>query len=326
MGEAETEPVEEIVRARRGRERRGRKPVEGIWYPRWFWPSFSLPATAWLLVLFVLPFYAIVSVALGRLDPIFGTPEPVWNPLHWNYTAFRFVANQTFLIGGIFRPAFLRTFEYVGLATLLCLLIGYPVAYFIARHAGRYRSLLLVLLIAPFWISYLMRMLAWVNLLQTDGLVNRALVDLHLLGGPVNWLDGKAYTVVLGLAYGYIPYMILPLYASLDRIDRSVLEVARDLGAGRFAAFRRVTLPLSKQAILAGIVIVMLPMFGDYYTNDLLSASPRTSMIGNLINNTITSPLAGQAASMVVVLMLILILPMLYYLYATNRATRVDRA
>jgi ABC-type spermidine/putrescine transport system permease subunit I len=298
--------------------------VQGIWYPRWFWPSFSAPATAWLLVLFVLPFYAIVSVAFGRLDPIFGTPEPVWNPVHWTYGAFRFVANQTFLIGGIFRPAFLRTFEYVGLATLLCLVIGYPVAYFIARHGGRYRSLLLMLLIAPFWISYLMRMLAWVNLLQTDGLVNRALLDLHLLGGAVNWLDGKSYTVVLGLAYGYIPYMILPLFASLDRIDRSVLEVARDLGAGRFATFRRVTLPLSKQAILAGIVIVMLPMFGDYYTNDLLSASPRTSMIGNLINNTITSPLVGQAASMVIVLMLILILPMLYYLYATNRAARAD--
>ena len=168
-----------------------------------------------------------------------------------------------------------------------------------------------------------MRMLAWVNLLQGDGLVNRTLLDLHLIGGPVNWLDGKAYTVVLGLVYGYIPYMILPLYASLDRIDRSVLEAARDLGASRVVAFRRVTLPLSKQAILAGVVIVTLPMFGDYYTNNLLSASPRTSMIGNLIDNTISSPLVAQAASMVVVLMLLLILPMLYYLYATNRAARM---
>jgi ABC-type spermidine/putrescine transport system permease subunit I len=308
------------------RARRRRSAVEGVWYPRWFWPSFSIPATIWLLLLFLLPFYAIVSVAFGRLDPILGTAQPVWNPLDWNTTAFTFVLNQTFLIGGIFRPAFLRTLEYVTVATILSLLIGYPVAYFIARYGGRYRSLLLVTLIAPFWISYLMRMLAWVNLLQGDGLVNRTLLDLHLIGGPVNWLDGKSYTVILGLVYGYIPYMILPLFASLDRIDRSLLEAARDLGANRFAAFRRVTLPLSKQAILAGVVIVTLPMFGDYYTNNLLSASPRTSMIGNLIDNTISSPLVGQAASMVVVLMLLLLLPMLYYLYATNRATRTGTA
>jgi spermidine/putrescine transport system permease protein len=186
--------------------------------------------------------------------------------------------------------------------------------------------MLLIALIAPFWISYLMRMLAWVNLLLDDGLVNRALLKLHLISAPIAWLDGKAYTLVLGLVYGYIPYMILPLFAGLDRIDGSVLEASRDLGAGRIRTFLHVTLPLSRQAILAGCVIVMLPMFGDYYTNDLLSASPRTTMVGNLIDSSINSPLVTQAASLVVLLMLLLLLPMFYYLYVTNRANQVDRS
>jgi ABC-type spermidine/putrescine transport system permease subunit I len=307
------------------RRSRADSRVGGVWYPRWFWPTFAAPATLWLLVLFLVPFYTIVSVAGGTVDPIFGSPVPQWNPLHWNGTAFRFVLNQTFLRGGIYVPAFVRTFEYVGAALAICLLVGYPVAYFIARHGGRRKTLLLVGLIAPFWISYLMRMLAWVNLLQDDGLVNRSLVFFHLLGAPKHWLEGQAITVILGLVYGYIPYMILPLFGALDRIDRSLLEAARDLGASPARTFTRVTLPLSKQAILAGSVIVTLPMFGDYYTQDLLSGSPRTTMVGNLVDHAINSPFVTRAAALVVVMMVILIVPMLYYLYATARATREGR-
>ena len=114
-------------------------------------------------------------------------------------------------------------------------------------------------------------MLAWINLLQDDGWVNDVLLWVGILDAPRNWLDGRASSVILGLVYGYVPFMILPLYAFLDRIDRSLLEAARDLGASPFQAFRMVTLPLSMPAILAGIVIIALPMFGDYYTPDLLS-------------------------------------------------------
>lgn len=306
-------------RSRRAASAEGRG---GVWYPKAFWPSFASPATIWLLALFVVPFYTILSVAFGRVDPLFRTAVPVWNPLRWNSASIRFVLNQTFLRGGIYQPAFLRTLAYVTLALALCLLIGYPVAYFIARHGGRYKTALLVALIAPFWVSYLMRMLAWVNLLQDDGLVNRTLRSLHLVTSPPRWLQGQALTVILGLVYGYIPYMILPLYGALDRIDPSLLEAARDLGASPWRTFRRVTLPLSRQAILAGSVIVTLPMFGDYYTNDLLSASPRTTMVGNLIDRAINSPFVTQAASLVVLLMGLLLLPMLYYLYATAKAAR----
>ena len=155
--------------------------------------------------------------------------------------------------------------------------------------------------------------------------MNGVLSFLHITPHPINWLDGVPFTVVLGLVYGYIPYMILPLYGFLDRIDQSHLEAGRDLGANRFWTFVRVTLPLSKPGILASLVIVTLPMFGDYYTNNLLSASPRTTMFGNLLDNAMQSTGQGpEAAVLVLFLAFALFLPMLYYLRETNRA-RAER-
>ena len=288
-----------------------------------FWAGLALPGVVWLGVFFLLPFYVILCVAFGRVHPIFQTPRPEWNPLLWSTTAFEFVFEGLFSSGTAFQTVFLRTFVYVAIATALSLLIAYPVAYFIARFGGRWKGLLLVGLIAPFFISYLMRMLAWINLLQDDGWVNDVLVWIGILDEPRNWLDGRASSVILGLVYGYVPFMILPLYAFLDRIDRSLLEAARDLGASPFQAFRLVTLPLSTPAILAGIVIIALPMFGDYYTTDLLSQSPQTSMIGNQIFLYIRG---GQqipiGAALVVVLMLFLTVLMGYYLVSTARAHR----
>ena len=293
---------------------------------QWFWASFSLPGLAWLSLFFLVPFYVILAVAMGTVDPIFRFPVPVWNPLEWNTQAFELVLDE---LGPsqTYGTVFIRTTAYVAAAVALSLAIGYPVAYYIARHGGRWKGLLLLGLVAPFWISYLMRMLAWVNLLQEDGLVNRSLMWLNVLDAPRNWLDGRASTVILGLVYGYIPFLILPLYASLDRIDRNLLEAARDLGASRVQAFRRVTLPLSKAGILAGCVIVALPMFGDYYTPDLLSGSPKTSLIGNQINLYIRGgPQVTLGAALVVVLMVLLLVFMVYYLISTARLAReLDR-
>jgi spermidine/putrescine transport system permease protein len=266
------------------------------------------------------PFFVIVAIAFGRLDPIFLTPSPVYNPLHWGFGPFRDVISQIFASGSIYRAAFVHTLVFVGVASALCLLIGYPVAYFIARHAGRFKTLFLVAFIAPFWISYMMRMLAWINLLQPNGYVNRGLHALGLIDRPVLWLNGKPLTVIMGLTYGYIPYMILPLFGTLDRINVSTLEASRDLGAGQLHTFFRVTLPLSRQAILAGLVIVTLPMFGDYFTTTLLAGTRDTSMIGNLIVSSIGSSLVQTGASLVLILLVLLIFPMLYYLRETSRA------
>lgn len=298
--------------------------LSGVWASRglWrgFWPSFSAPATIWLLLFFVLPFYVILSVAFGGLDQIFLTATPVYNPLHWSFGPFHDVVSALATRQSIYQQTFVRTLVYVGIATSLSLLIGYPVAYFISRHAGRAKTFFLVAFIAPFWISYMMRMFAWVNLLQPQGYVNRILESLGILHEPRLWLNGKPSTVVMGLVYGYVPYMILPLYGMLDRIDRSTLEAARDLGGSQTRTFFRVTLPLSRQAILAGCVIVALPMFGDYFTQTLLASTRQTAMFGNLIVSSMDSSLVNQGASLVIILIAVLTIPMLYYLRSTNAA------
>ncbi|MGI8575472.1 MAG: ABC transporter permease [Egibacteraceae bacterium] len=287
----------------------------------WLWPAFAAPGLLWLILLFVVPFYAILAVAMGRIDPLFGLAQPVWNPLQWDPTTFFNVIRDLF--GGRLTALALRTITYVAVATALCIVIGYPVAYFIGRRAGRWKVLLLVLLILPFWINYIMRMLAWVNLLSTDGLANELMVAIGLFDAPQNWLSGRSSTVVLGLVYGYIPYFILPLYAALDRLDEELLEASRDLGANPFWTFVRVTLPLSRQGILAGTVLIMLPMFGDYYTPNLLSGSPRTRMIGNEIDQFISSGIGGtEGAALTVVLMAFVGILMSYYLIQVARETK----
>jgi ABC-type spermidine/putrescine transport system permease subunit I len=167
-------------------------------------------------------------------------------------------------------------------------------------------------------------MLAWVNLLQTDGLVNQVISLGGLLPTEVDWLNGRSVTVVLGLVYGYIPYMILPLYASLDRISPSLIEAGRDLGAGTFETFRRVVVPMSIPGVAAGILLAGLPMMGDYFTNDLLSGSPQTAMLGNLINLAVTSPgQVSQGAVLAALLIATLIIPMVLYVRSTNRGQDV---
>jgi putrescine transport system permease protein len=291
---------------------------------RWFWPLFAMPGAVWLVLLFLVPFYAVLAVAFGGVDPIFQAPVPVWNPLHWHGDTMRSVLDQL-RPGQVFWIVFVRTFAYVALSLAGCLAIGYPVAYYLARHAKRFKALLLVLLIIPFWVSYLMRMLAWIGLLLPDGLVNRTLTGLGLLSHPYGWLDGQASSVIFALIYGYVPYLILPLWATLDRIEPHLLEAGRDLGASPWSTFFHVTLPLSRQGILAGSVLIALPMFGDYYTNDVISGSPRTSMIGNQINLFFQGgPQRTVGAALVIVLSVVLAVLMSYYLWSTARASRLE--
>ena len=311
----------EVEKRRRGAERQERF---GVWYPRWYWPSFAAPATIWIAVLFALPFYVVLSVTFGTVDPIFRNPLPVYQFWWWSGERFVETTQRFYGSNAYYQPTLFRTLWYVAVASLLCLVIGYAVAYYVARYGGKRKALFLVLLIAPLWIMYLMRMYAWQSLLTSDGWINDVLVFFHLVGHPVNWLEGKSVTVIIGLVYGYIPYMILPIYGQLDRIDKNLLEAGRDLGAGPARTFLRVTLPLSKQAILAGMIIVTLPMFGDYYTNDLLSTSPKTAMLGNLIDASVVQPGQGPlAGSLVLLLMVLLLVPMWYYLRSTKRSVEM---
>jgi spermidine/putrescine transport system permease protein len=285
------------------------------------WPLLSLPGLAWLALFFLAPVYVVLAIVFGGLDPVFRSPAPIWNPLHWRAGQLTYVLDRIVGHDGVFGPALLRTLVYVGLATVLCVAIAFPVAYYVARLSTRRKGLILALLIAPFWISYMMRMLAWVNLLDTHGLVNKTLSFGGLFDVHVDWLSGRSLVVVLGLVYGYVPYMILPLYAGLDRLPQSMVEAARDLGANRPRAFVRVVLPMCRPTIIAGILLTALPMLGDYYTNDLLSGSPSTAMVGNLIDQTVLTPgETGYAGAFVLLVLVVSLVPMVYYVRSVSKS------
>ncbi len=289
-------------------------PSKGPTGGAWLWRAAALPGSAWLFAFLVAPLYVVLAILFGTIDPILRRPIPGWNPANWDPTQFTYVLSNLFGQDAIFGPAILRTAAYVAIASVLCLAIAYPVAYYAARIAGRRKGLLLAALIAPFWISYMMRMLAWVNLLQNDGLVNRLITFGGIWDTQVDWLGGHSATVVLGLVYGYAPYMILPLYAGLDRIPASLLDAGRDLGASRFQTWRRVTWRMSRPAVIAAVILTCLPMLGDYFTSDLLSGNPSTSMVGNLINSAVLTPgQTGQAAAFVLLVLLVSLVPMALY-------------
>jgi len=282
------------------------------------WAGFAIPGTIWLIALFVIPFYAVACIAFGTIDPIFRDAVPQWNPLSWNFVQARQVFSS--LATGALQGVAIRTVVYVVSAVTLSFLIGFPIAYFLARHAGKRKLLLLVLIIVPFWVNYLMRMLAWVNLLSVDGLFTRF---IRVFGVNYNWLDGSPITVILGLVYGYVPFLILPLFATLERLDWRLVDAARDLGANSRQAFRLVTLPMSKAGLVAAGILIALPMFGDYYTNDLLSRSPSTEMIGNQIDfflNASSQPQNG--ALLVLALSIFLLFFMSFYLRSTRQQAK----
>jgi ABC-type spermidine/putrescine transport system permease subunit I len=286
------------------------------------WPTLAAPGVLWLVALFLVPFYAVMAVAFSGTIDIFGQPIPAWNPFNWQFDTFTGVIRES--ISGDYRESWVRTGYYSFWALVVCVGVGYPVAYYTARLAGRRRGLVLALLLAPWWINYITRMLAWVNLLQDDGYVNDI---LRLFGfAPVSWLSGNSFTVVVALAYGYIPFFIIPLFASLDRIDQRLLEASRDLGVGAVRTFLHVTLPLSRMGLITALVITALPMGGDYYTNTLVSGSPNTNMIGNQIELfLLEGPQKNLGASLVLVLSIVLLLFMAYYLVLTQRASRDAR-
>jgi spermidine/putrescine transport system permease protein len=294
---------------------------------RWGW--LAAPGMAWLAAFFLVAFYAIVCVGLGNVTELY-QPVPHWNPIDWN-VGYIWQALQDVVPGGRTWDVFLRTLIYVVVALILSLAIGYPVAYYTSRHARRWRVLILVLLVLPFWISYLMRMFAWTNLLAEHGYATRLLHALSidtlfqkigLLDGT-DWLGGQHIAVIMALVYGYVPYLILPLFAALDRIDQRHIEAARDLGASPAGAFWRVVVPLSKTGTLAGIVLIALPMFGDYYTPNIVSGAPSTSMIGNQIDLYFHGgPQPTIGAALTIVLAAFLTILMLYYMWSIHRAQR----
>jgi spermidine/putrescine transport system permease protein len=237
---------------------------------RWATPYALLtPGTAWLLVFFVVPMYYLAKMSLEQgLFPIFS--------FAWAWHNFSDAVTE-------FKPQFIRSIEYAGVATAIALLISYPLAYWIAFRGGRWKNLFLLLVIAPFFVTYLIRTLAWETILADNGLVVRVLKDVHVLGADGRLL-ATSVAVVAGITYNFLPFMVLPLYVSLEQVDPRLIEAASDLYANSARSFARVTLPLSLPGVFAGVLLTFIPAAGDFINAQLLG-TPKQYMIGNVIQS-----------------------------------------
>src|SRR5436309_11825599 len=225
------------------------------------------PGMLWLAIFFLVPMRYLGYQSLqSGLFPNFG--------FSWEFSNFSTALSD-------YHTQLVRSFMYAGIATLACLLLAYPLAYWIAFRAGPWRNLFLLFLVAPFFVTYLVRTLAWLNILADQGPVVRILRDVHVLG-PDRRLLATTFAVLAGITYNFFPFMALPLYVSLEQIDPRLLEAAKDLYASPTQAFLRVTLPLSAPGIVAGTLITFIPAAGDFI-NAALLGTPNQQMIGNVI-------------------------------------------
>jgi len=278
----------------------------------------------WLAAFFLAPFAIVLKISLSQT----AVAQPPYVPVldlaaGWRGIA-QFVAGLSFdnyrLLGSdpLYLLSYLKSLEIAAFCTLILLAIGYPIAYAMARMPRRLQPLLTILVVLPFWTSFLIRIYAWINILQRDGLLNKALLALHIVREPPVWLATDT-AIYLGIVYSYLPFMVLPLYAVLEKLDQSLLEAAADLGCPRWKTFWLVTLPLSAPGIVAGVLLCFIPIVGEFVIPDLLGGS-RAPMIGQ----TIWMEFFGNkdwpaAASVAVVLVALLVTPIVLFQYQAMR-------
>ncbi|MEO0543599.1 MAG: ABC transporter permease subunit [Pseudomonadota bacterium] len=284
----------------------------------------------WLLCLFLLPFVLVFRISLSVLE--FGMPpympqfsfQDDWTTLADKFSQLNF-ENYKFLFGDpLYRNAYLSSVWIALVSTLLTLAIGYPLAYGMAKAPEGLRPILLMLVILPFWTSFLIRVYAWIGILKPEGLLNQFLLWIGVIDTPLSILNTNV-AVYIGIVYSYLPFMVLPIYAALERMDHSLVEAARDLGCSAIEAFWRVTFRLSLPGILAGCLLVFIPAVGEFVIPDLLGGS-QTLMIGKVLwteffNNgdwTISSALA-------MILLVILVVPIVLFQNAQAKAQGADK-
>jgi spermidine/putrescine transport system permease protein len=278
-------------------------------------PYFLLgPGLIWLILFFVVPMYF-----MGRLSLEQGTVTGGNFEFTWQFSNFTDALSN-------YDTQFVRSFYYGGVATLLALAIGYPLAYMIAFRSGRFKNALLFAVIAPFFTTYLIRTLAWQTILNDTGVVVDTMKTLGLIANDGRLLDTPG-SVIAGLTYNFLPFMILPIYASLERIDESLIEAAKDLYASARAAFWKVTLPISAPGIVAGVLLTFIPAVGDYINADFLG-SQNQAMIGNVIQSRylVILDYPSAAALSFVLMALIMAVVFIYIRFAGSEALMGEEA
>jgi putrescine transport system permease protein len=279
----------------------------------------------WLLLLFLLPFLIVLKLSFSEtrlaippyaplLEWLHGVPHPA---LHFSNYAFLFT-------DPLYISAYLYSLKVAIVSTFYCLLLGYPMAYVIARAEGTWRTVLLMLVVLPFWTSFLLRVYAWIGLLKHNGVINNILMYLGLIHQPLTMLQTD-FAVYVGIVYSYLPFMILPLYANLEKHDGALLEAAADLGARPFTAFLRVTLPQSLPGIIAGSLLVFIPAVGEYVVPSLLGRTDQL-MIGRVLSDEFFENRDWPLASAVAILMLLLlVIPIMLFQRSGGREMESHR-
>jgi putrescine transport system permease protein len=259
----------------------------------------------WFLLLAAIPLLIVLKISLSEMESTSISNMIDWSngwpKLTLNFASYQFLATDSLYI-----KTYLSSIKYAVITTLLCLAIGYPFAYYMARSPKHMQPTLLMLIMLPFWTSFLLRIYAWKTLLVSNGVINNILISLHIIDTPIEMMN-NSFSLLLGMVYSYLPFMILPLYANLSKMDMRYLEAAADLGTSPFKAFWLITVPLSKAGIIAGSMLVFIPAVGEYVIPELLGGSS-TLMIGRVLWDEFFSNNDWPMASAVAVVMILLIL------------------
>lgn len=259
----------------------------------------------WFLLLAAIPLLIVLKISLSEMESTSISHMIDWSHgwprLTLNFGSYQFLATDSLYI-----KTYLSSIKYAVITTLLCLAIGYPFAYYMARSPKHMQPTLLMLVMLPFWTSFLLRIYAWKTLLVSNGVINNILISLHVIDAPIEMMN-NSFSLLLGMVYSYLPFMILPLYANLSKMDMRYLEAAADLGTSPFKAFWLITVPLSKAGIIAGSMLVFIPAVGEYVIPELLGGSS-TLMIGRVLWDEFFSNNDWPMASAVAVVMILLIL------------------
>ncbi|MDF0556487.1 ABC transporter permease [Kamptonema sp. UHCC 0994] len=267
------------------------------------------PGTFWLIIFFVVPLLIVLLYSFLERGTYGGV---TWTFTISNYQRLLGDINSYIYLGVLWRSLWLAL-----LTTAACLLIGYPLAFFIATRSPRWKNALLLLVIIPFWTNFLVRTYAWIVLLQSKGVINVALQSLQIINEPLHLLF-TPFAVTIGLIYGYLPFMVLPLYSTIERFNFRLVEAAQDLGANDLRTLWRIILPLTMRGIIAGSILVFVPTVGAFITPDILGGA-KTMMVGNLIQNQFLKARDwpfGSALSML--LMVLILVPMLIYFHLSE--------
>ncbi|MFL4469458.1 ABC transporter permease subunit [Tateyamaria armeniaca] len=280
---------------------------------------------AWLLALFLIPFAVVLKISLSDIALAIPPYTPTAKDGIWNMLRGLDFENFVFLSeDDLYWKAYLSSLQIALISTVLTLCVGYPMAYAMARAPDQWRATLLMLVILPFWTSFLIRVYAWVGILSGEGFLNQFLLWIGVISTPLTILNTNT-AVYIGIVYTYLPFMILPIYSALDRLDGSLIEAAEDLGCSRLKAFWLVTVPLSKNGIIAGCFLVFIPALGEFVIPSLLGGSG-TLMIGKVLFEEFFSNRDWPVASAVaVILLLILIIPIVLFQRNEQRQAEAEK-